>query len=125
VRSGKNKNSHRHFEAYHQEYILEEEDSQNNEQEFEEIGAARKRELRRKMKASQLAPLLDRLGRLMIDMAPHVALLGHTDQSNSALNENLSTYTNEGSLMSKLSEMNKQAHIMHTAEATVAAQEHS
>jgi len=34
VRSVKNKKSNRHFEAYHQEYILEEEDSQNNEQEF-------------------------------------------------------------------------------------------
>lgn len=125
MRSVKNKMSSKHFEAYHQEYILEEEDSQNNEQEFEEIGAARKRELKRKMKASQLAPLLDRLGRLMIDLAPYVAMLGHTDQSSSALNENLSTYTNEGSLMSKLSEMNKQAHIMHTAEATVAVEEHN
>jgi len=35
------------------------------------------------MKASQIAPLLDRMGRLLIDLAPHVALLGHLDQSNS------------------------------------------
>jgi uncharacterized protein YbcC (UPF0753/DUF2309 family) len=34
------------------------------------------------MKASQLAPILDRMGRLLIDIAPHVALLGHLDQSN-------------------------------------------
>jgi hypothetical protein len=33
------------------------------------------------MKASQLAPLLDRMGRFLIDIAPHFALLGHTDQS--------------------------------------------
>jgi hypothetical protein len=57
------------------------------------------------MKASQLAPLLDRMGRLMIDLAPHLALLGHTDQSTNStyINENLSTFTNEGSLESKIS----------------------
>lgn len=62
------------------------------------------------MKASQLAPLLDRMGRLLIDIAPHVAMLGHTDQSNNSNNysENLSTYTNEGSLLSKMSQLNKQ-----------------
>lgn len=38
------------------------------------------------MKASQLAPLLDRMGRLLIDIAPHVAMLGHTDQSNNTNN---------------------------------------
>jgi hypothetical protein len=32
------------------------------------------------MKASQLAPLLDRMGRLLIDLATHVALLWNTDQ---------------------------------------------
>lgn len=32
VRSVKNKKSSRHINSYHQEYILEEEDSQNNEQ---------------------------------------------------------------------------------------------
>ena len=36
------------------------------------------------MKASQLAPLLDRMGRFLIDLAPHVATLGHTDQLSSA-----------------------------------------
>ncbi len=60
------------------------------------------------MKASQLAPLLDRMGRFLIDIAPHFALLGHSDQTNNInYNENLSTYTNEGSLLSKMSEMNK------------------
>jgi hypothetical protein len=34
------------------------------------------------MKASQLAPLLDRMGRLLIDIAPHIAMIGHLDQSN-------------------------------------------
>jgi len=60
------------------------------------------------MKASQLAPLLDRMGRFLIDIAPHFAVLGYTDQlSSQSFNENLSTYTNEGSLLSKLSEANK------------------
>ena len=39
-----------------------------------------KREMKSKMKASQLAPLLDRMGRFLIDIAPHFALMGHTDQ---------------------------------------------
>jgi len=34
VRSVKNKKSNRNINAYNQEYILEEEDSQNNDQEF-------------------------------------------------------------------------------------------
>lgn len=33
------------------------------------------------MKASQLAPLTDRLGRLFIDLAPHFAMLGYQEQS--------------------------------------------
>jgi len=41
------------------------------------------KELKRKMRASQLAPIMDRLGRMLIDIAPHIALLGHSDQSNS------------------------------------------
>lgn len=40
------------------------------------------------MKATQLAPLLDRMGRLLIDIAPHVAMLGHTDQSSNCTNFN-------------------------------------
>lgn len=52
------------------------------------------------MKISQLAPLLDRMGRLMIDLAPHVALLGDTNQLPSQ--ENLSVATNEGSLQSRI-----------------------
>ena len=39
-----------------------------------------RKESERLMKASQLAPLLDRMGRIMIDLAPHVALIGNTDQ---------------------------------------------
>lgn len=46
------------------------------------------------MRASQLAPLLDRMGRLLIDLAPHFAMIGHTDQTVHAFNETLSTYTN-------------------------------
>lgn len=33
------------------------------------------------MKASQIAPLSDRLGRLLVDMAPHFAMLGYQEQS--------------------------------------------
>jgi hypothetical protein len=29
------------------------------------------------MKASQIAPLADRIGRLLVDMAPHFAMLGY------------------------------------------------
>lgn len=88
MRSVKNKNSKRRYNTINQEYILEEEDSQINDQEFEDNGLIRNQELKRKMKASQLAPLLDRMGRLLIDMAPHVALLGHTDQSSHSNNFN-------------------------------------
>lgn len=42
-----------------------------------------KRENERQMKAAQLAPLLDRMGRIMIDLAPHVAMIGNTDQVSS------------------------------------------
>lgn len=50
------------------------------------------------MKSSQLAPLCDRLGRLLVDLAPHFAILGYQEQSVNSFNENLSTFTNEGSL---------------------------
>lgn len=62
------------------------------------------------MKAAQLAPLLDRMGRIMIDLAPHVAMIGNTDQLSSY--ENLSTVTNEGSLQSRIvSYLRSQNHI--------------
>jgi hypothetical protein len=44
------------------------------------------------MKASQLAPILDRMGRMLIDLAPHIALLGNTNQIQN--NETLSIATN-------------------------------
>jgi hypothetical protein len=50
------------------------------------------------MKASQLAPLSDRLGRLLVDLAPHFAMLGYQEQAINNFSENLSTFTNEGSL---------------------------
>ena len=53
-----------------------------------------KRDMKAKMRASQLAPIIDRLGRFLIDIAPHFAVLGHTDQLTSNFNENLSTFTN-------------------------------
>ena len=52
------------------------------------------------MKAAQLAPILDRMGRIMIDLAPHIAMIGNTDQLSSY--QNLSTVTNEGSLQSRI-----------------------
>ncbi len=54
------------------------------------------------MKASQLAPLCDRLGRLLVDLSPHLAIMGYQQQSIPSFNENLSTFTNEGSLQSKM-----------------------
>ena len=32
----------------------------------------------RKMALTQLAPLCDRLGRLLVDLAPHIATMGFT-----------------------------------------------
>lgn len=104
MRSGCPKKYSKNFYYYNQEFIPEETPSQFDEQDIEEAALFHKKQLRRKMKASQLAPLLDRMGRFLIDIAPHIALLGHTDQLvNNNFNENLSTYTNEGSLLSKLS----------------------
>ena len=50
-------------------------------------------------KAQQLAPLFDRLGRAMIDLAPHIAMLGAEVSSISNLGQfrNLSTATMHGS----------------------------
>jgi hypothetical protein len=33
--------------------------------------------MKRKLKMSQLAPIADRLGRLLVDLSPHLALLGY------------------------------------------------
>ena len=33
----------------------------------------------RKLRATQLAPLMDRVGRMLVDMAPHVAMMGFTE----------------------------------------------
>lgn len=46
------------------------------------------------MKASQLAPLSDRIGRLLVDLAPQFAMLGYQDQAVNNFSENLSTFTN-------------------------------
>ena len=77
VRSVKNKNKYQSNYYYNQENILEEEDSQYNDQE-EQYNLKRKKDLQRKMRASQLAPLCDRLGRFLIDLAPHLAMMGYT-----------------------------------------------
>lgn len=77
VRSVKNKNKYQSNYYYNQENILEEEDSQYNDQE-EEFNLKKKKDLQRKMRASQLAPLCDRLGRFLIDLAPHLAMMGYT-----------------------------------------------
>jgi hypothetical protein len=66
---------------YNQEYILEESDSQLNDQQDENHVIFRKKEYKRKMKASQLAPLADRLGRLLVDLAPQFAMLGYQNQT--------------------------------------------
>ncbi len=77
-----------HKVKYHyiqdQEYIVEESDSQINDQpenNNENFVSFRKKEHQREMKASQLAPMADRLGRLLVDLAPHFAMLGYQEQS--------------------------------------------
>lgn len=53
--------------------------------------------------ASQLAPILDRTGRLLIDLAPQMAMIGgpvqtnHANTANASLVSNISTITNESS----------------------------
>ena len=61
------------------------------------LNKIRQRELAQK--AQQLAPLFDRLGRAMIDLAPHIAMLGAEVSSISNLGQyrNLSTATMHGS----------------------------
>ena len=59
------------------------------------------------MKASQLAPLVDRLGRLLVDLAPQFAMLGYQQQAINNFSQNLSTFTNEGSLQSKMAKAQK------------------
>ena len=76
----KNEEHGRSTYYYNQEDILEEEDSQLNEENIEEYHFQKKRELQKKLRATQLAPLLDRMGRMMVDMAPHIAMLGFTEQ---------------------------------------------
>jgi hypothetical protein len=44
--------------------------------------------------ASQLAPMIDRFGRLLIDLAPHFAMLGGTIQTALGNNPNVSHMTN-------------------------------
>lgn len=78
MKSVKNKNPIK-LHYYNQEYILEEEDSQYNDQQEnnEAFHIFRKKEMKRKLKMSQLAPIADRLGRLLVDLSPHLALLGY------------------------------------------------
>jgi len=62
----------------------------------------------RRLRATQLAPLCDRLGRLLVDLSPHLATLGYQEYNQSmAYNENLSTFTNEGSLQSRFKNFNQ------------------
>ena len=37
----------------------------------------KKKDYHKKLRATQLAPLCDRLGRLLVDLAPHLALMGY------------------------------------------------
>ena len=51
--------------------------------------------------AAQMAPIMDRLGRILVDLSPHIAILGanlHKDLNHNI--SNLSILTNEGSLTS-------------------------
>jgi hypothetical protein len=42
----------------------------------------------RKLRATQLAPICDRLGRMLIDLAPHLAALGYQDYNQNINNSN-------------------------------------
>lgn len=81
----------------------------------EEYYAQKKKQTLRKLRATQLAPICDRLGRMLVDLAPHLAKMGFQEYKGGSYNnnnnnstgnlqysENLSTYTNEGSLQSRL-----------------------
>jgi hypothetical protein len=51
---------------------------------------------------SQLAPVLDRMGRLMTDLSPHVAVTSQSIISRNLHNiSNISTMTNDGSMISE------------------------
>lgn len=58
-----------------------------------------------KMKCSQIAPIMERMGRLMIDLAPHIAMMG-SDLFPPVTNtvSNVSMYTNDGSQISRLND---------------------
>lgn len=42
----------------------------------EEYYAQKKKQTLRKLRATQLAPICDRLGRMLVDLAPHLAQMG-------------------------------------------------
>eukprot|EP01017_Pseudomicrothorax_dubius_P040733 TRINITY_DN641_c0_g1_i2.p1 TRINITY_DN641_c0_g1~~TRINITY_DN641_c0_g1_i2.p1 ORF type:complete len:582 (-),score=104.02 TRINITY_DN641_c0_g1_i2:74-1819(-) len=71
--------------AYISEEISQEEQDEDDLAEEEEMMPPKpnpSKELRASILAAQLAPLLDRCGRLLVDIAPHFALLGGSIQSN-------------------------------------------
>lgn len=48
-----------------------------------------------------MAPIMDRLGRILVDLSPHIAMLGANLHRDININySNLSIITNEGSLSS-------------------------
>lgn len=66
------------------DYISEEDSDERSEIQDSEVNIPNQtqlRELQASLLASQLAPLYDRLGRLLIDMAPHMAMLGSATQT--------------------------------------------
>jgi len=57
------------------------------------------------IRATQLAPMLDRVGRLLIDLAPHIAMIGASVVQPHLNNlSSMSVITNDGSLFSGLRE---------------------
>ena len=73
------------------DYISEEDSEERSEIQNSEVNIpnqAQLRELQASLIASQLAPLYDRLGRLLVDMAPHMAILGAQTQTISTTQSN-------------------------------------
>jgi len=59
------------------DYISEEDSEERSEiQSNVNINPNNIREVQASLLSSQLAPIFDRLGRLLIDLAPHIAMLG-------------------------------------------------
>ena len=85
----------------HEEEIeeVDEEEKAETLSEIEEV--MKKIDIQIYMLSSQLAPYLDRFGRAVVDVSPHVAMMGVSSHPRNTHNlSNISLLTNDGSIMS-------------------------